>query len=105
MNRNISHKRFQDINLNDNFFDSLRDDYNGFDDWFVGKGSQDAYVQYNDDNCIEGFLYLKKEEGLLNDIQPAICANRILKVGTFKINAHGTRLGEQFVKIIMDRAI
>lgn len=30
---------------------------------------------------------------------------KILKVGTFKINAHGTKMGEQFIKIIMDYAI
>ncbi len=36
---------------------------------------------------------------------PPIYANKILKIGTFKINAHGTKMGEQFIKIIMDYAI
>ena len=105
MNRNMSHKPFGEININDKFFDSLRADYEGFDKWFMKKKDQDAFVQYNENNEIEGFLYLKVENDIVDDVQPPICARRILKVGTFKIDAHGTRLGEQFIKVISDYAI
>ena len=101
---NITHKTFNEINLEDSFFDSLREDYLGFDEWFKRKKDQDAFVQYQDGK-IEGFLYLKIEENLVDDIMPPIYANKILKIGTFKINAHGTKMGEQFIKIIMDYAI
>jgi len=100
---NIIRKTFAEIDLQDSFFQSLRDDYQGFDDWFKGKSTQDAFVQY-DDNRIRGFLYLKVEENVVEDVLPKIYAKRILKVGTFKIDAHGTKMGEQFVKIIMDYA-
>lgn len=100
---NIVHKTFAEINLQDSFFHSLRNDYPGFDDWFKGKSKQDAFVQYDNDRII-GFLYLKVEEGLVDDVTPNIYANKILKVGTFKIEAHGTKMGEQFIKIIMDYA-
>ena len=40
----------------------------------------------------------------MDDVKPNICANKILKVGTFKIEAHGTKMGEQFIKVIMDYA-
>ena len=103
---NMSHKTFGEIDLYDPFFESLREDYPGFDNWFKGKKEQDAFVQFDDNNRVIGFLYLKvEEENVIKDVIPNICANKILKVGTFKINAHGTKLGEQFIKVIMDYAI
>lgn len=100
---NIVHKTFAEIDLQDSFFQSLRDDYPGFDDWFRRKSSQDAFVQYENDRII-GFLYLKVEEHVVDDVKPNIYADKILKVGTFKIEAHGTKMGEQFIKVIMDYA-
>jgi len=100
---NIIHKTFAEIDLQDPFFQSLRDDYPDFDNWFRKKSDQDAFVQY-EANRIIGFLYLKVEEQLVEDVVPKIYADRILKVGTFKIEAHGTKMGEQFIKVIMDYA-
>lgn len=101
---NIVHKTFGEIDLQDSFFQSLREDYPGFDDWFRGKKDQEVFVQY-ENNKIIGFLYLKIENGFVDDVVPKICANKILKVGTFKIVAHGTKMGEQFIKVIMDYAL
>lgn len=103
MLHNIVHKTFAEIDLQDDFFQSLRDDYPNFDGWFRRKSNQGAFVQYENDKII-GFLYLKVEEQLVDDVEPNICANKILKVGTFKIEAHGTKMGEQFIKVIMDYA-
>lgn len=100
---NIVHKTFAEINLQDPFFQSLRDDYPDFDEWFEAKGDQDAFVQYIDYSIV-GFLYLKIEKQIVDDVMPPIYADKILKVGTFKIEAHGTKMGEQFIKIIMDYA-
>ena len=102
---NILHKTFSEVDLNDPFFQSLRDDYPCFDDWFKRKSEQDAFVQYDDNNKIIGFLYLKMEYNLVDDVTPNISAKNILKVGTFKIEAHGTKMGEQFIKIITDYAV
>ena len=104
MGVNIIHKTFKEIDLQDSFFQSLREDYAGFDDWFRKKRNQDAFVQYDENQKIIGFLYLKIEEQIVEDVEPSIIADKILKVGTFKIDAHGTKMGEQFVKIIMDYA-
>jgi len=41
-------------------------------------------MQYENDKTI-GFLYLKVEEKLVDDVEPIICANKILKVGTFSV--------------------
>ncbi len=102
---NIIVKAFREIDLQDSFFQSLKEDYPGFDAWFVRKKEQQAYVQYDDNNKLVGFLYLKEESICVEDVTPSIYAERILKIGTFKINAHGTKMGEQFVKIITDYAL
>jgi len=104
MNNNIKHKTFAEIDLQDPFFQSLREDYPGFNDWFRRKSNQYAFVQYEDGKII-GFLYLKVEDTVVDDVEPRITANKVLKVGTFKIEAHGTKMGEQFIKIIMDYAV
>lgn len=103
---NFSYKSFKDINLNDNFFDSLKSDYTEFSDWFHRKSKQNeyAYVQTIDDN-IEGFLYLKIENGPITDVSPTLDCKQAVKIGTMKINPHGTRLGERFIKKSLDFAI
>lgn len=107
MNEIITLKRFADIDLNDTFFNSLKEDYPGFDAWFEkkSKDNSEAYVQYTNDN-LQAFLYLKNESGeALTDITPIRPACNRLKVGTFKIDAHNTKLGERFVKKILDTAL
>lgn len=107
MGGDIKYLRFSEIDLNDSFFDTLKEDYAEFEDWFKRKSSLDekAYVQY-DNNRVLAFLYMKDESGEeLNIITPHRPACRRLKVGTFKIEAHNTKLGERFVKKIFDEAI
>lgn len=102
-------KSFADINIDDHFFDTLRDDYNGeeFNDWFLKKRAQDekAYV-FELKSKLYGFLYLKQEDLDENysDIIPKLSRKKRLKVGTFKIESTGFRLGERFLKIIFDTA-
>ncbi|MVX35480.1 N-acetyltransferase [Myroides sp. LoEW2-1] len=100
-------KRFSQINLKDPFFDSLKESYKEFEYWFNKKSLEDAkaVVHYDVKGGIEGFLYLKIEDEELSDILPIQEKKYRLKVGTFKINPHGTRLGERFIKKIMDVAI
>lgn len=97
--------KFREINLQDTFFDSLRNDYEGFNDWFIRKENEEAYV-LKIENRLEAFLYMKIEEEEDSTIIPQLFFyNKILKVGTFKINAHGSKLGERFVKLIFDKMI
>jgi L-amino acid N-acyltransferase YncA len=97
-------KPFCQININDPFFDSLRADYAEFGQWFARKAHDLAYV-FEDEQGVNGFLYLKIENEAVNDVTPALPARRRLKVGTMKINARGTRLGERFIKKIFDHAL
>lgn len=105
--KSLEHKKFSEIDLSDPFFSSLKEDYAEFPKWFSSKSANGdmAYAFYNHKKRLDGFLYLKVE----NDIDPAIApplpAGKTLKVGTLKINAHGTKLGERFIKKIFDHAI
>lgn len=102
-------KRFDEVDINSSFFDSLREDYEGkkFDDWFKKKGNEKAYVFEDNENNLKGFLYLKIEDESENysDIEPILSPKRRLKVGTFKIERTGFRLGERFLKIIFENAV
>lgn len=101
-------RKFSSINLDDVFFDSLKEDYPEFIDWFARKsvGDEEAFVLFGEEGRLQGFLYMKKESDEVDDeIIPVMEPKKRLKVGTFKIDAHDTRLGEKFIKKIMDRAI
>tara|TARA_R110001583_G_scaffold56591_2_gene170665 strand:- start:2083 stop:3606 length:1524 start_codon:yes stop_codon:yes gene_type:complete len=102
----VTKKYFGEININDPFFDSFREDYIGFDNWFNKKSEETAYVTHNMDKVLS-FLYLKVEgtDENYNDIIPSFTAKKRLKIGTFKVVSNGVRLGERFLKIIIDNAI
>ena len=103
---NLQVTSFANINLKDPFFDSLRANYDGFDDWFNNKASSGAkaLVYYNDAALLD-FLYLKDENEALPLDGTTLPAKRRLKVGTFKIDRRGTNRGERFMKRILDIAI
>lgn len=102
---NINYEYLSDINLNDPFFDSLRVDYQEFNSWFIRKSQEEesAFTFYVD-GLLNSFLYLKFEEESHHDINPPMPLNHRLKIGTLKIDAHGTKLGERFIKKIFDLA-
>jgi hypothetical protein len=102
---------FGNINVKDSFFNSLRDDYEGFNEWFNRKSDEIAYVCYakreGGIDKVVAFLYVKVEDTNENysDIQPQFASKRRLKIGTFKVVSNGFKLGERFLKIIFDNAL
>lgn len=96
---------FGEINLQDSFFDSFREDYSGFDKWFNRKADEISYVCLQD-NQISAFLFLKIEDETENysDISPILSKRKRLKIGTFKVTSNGYKIGERFLKIIFDNA-
>ena len=104
---NVALKPFAEVDLDSPFFDSLKEDYESFIPWYRKKAenNEEAYAFYDGD-AIKGFLYLKVEDGdEYEDITPKMPKRRRLKVGTFKIDSTGFRLGERFFKIIFDNAL
>lgn len=102
---NLIIQKFSEINLADPFFDSLKEDYKEFSDWFERKAMNKALVLYNDGGTIEGFLYCKLEDGPGDDTVPLLPNTRHMKVGTFKFNPQQTRRGDRYLKKIFDYAL
>lgn len=105
---NVQKLKFGRINLEDDFFRSLKEDYVGFDKWFIKKYDEEAYITVNSNNgLLLSFLYLKveNEEEIYSDVTPVFTSKKRLKVGTFKVINNGFRLGERFMKIIFDNAL
>ena len=89
---NVQKVPFGKIDLNDPFFRSLKDDYEGFDKWFLRKYDESAYITINSNNGkLLSFLYVKKEDETENysDITPPLPPKKRLKVGTFKVISKG----------------
>lgn len=103
----VKREYFGNINLNDEFFDGFRGDYNGFNKWYNGKAgnNEKAYVCYEADS-LKAFLFLKVEDEKENnsEITPVFQPKKRLKIGTFKVVSNGLRIGERFLKIVFDNA-
>lgn len=105
---NVQKLKFGRIDLNDSFFDSLKEDYEGFEKWFIKKYDDEVYITINSNNgMLLSFLYLKIEDKTENysNINPTLPSKKRLKIGTFKVINNGFRLGERFLKIIFDNAL
>lgn len=100
-------RKFSDINLDDDFFDSLKASYPEFSEWFdkKSKSGASAYVFMDEAGKVMDFLYMKNESEEMLDVIPSQPAKKRLKVGTFKLLPRHTLRGERFMKKIMDRAI
>lgn len=97
------------MDLNDDFFTTLRFDYKGFDNWFIKKQRKEemAYVTMTKENKVTSFLMLKEEdenEDYSAFEKPFSPAKRI-KVSTFKVSDTGKKIGECFIKIMVNEAI
>jgi len=103
---NLQYQLLSEVDLNSKFFDSLKLDYKEFEDWFHKKVLAQCFAYiFKEEDKIIGFLYLKEEAGPIKDVTPAIEGDMFLKIGTMKIDSHGTKLGEKFIKKVLDNAI
>ncbi|MEO1151001.1 MAG: GNAT family N-acetyltransferase [Pseudomonadota bacterium] len=87
------------IPKDDRIFESLRDDYDGFDSWWEEKCVKKFRKCWIvDDGGIAGILVRKDETK--NDTDATIPANKILKICTFKVRPEnrGIKLGELLLK-------
>lgn len=102
----VKREYFGDVDIDDGFFDSFREDYIEFDKWFAGKSDETVYVCRQDEKIV-AFLYLKIEDENepYPDIKPVFQKKKRLKIGTFKVELNGFKLGERFLKIIFDNSI
>lgn len=103
----VRREYFGNIDIKDEFFDSFRNDYPGFNEWFNKKSDEIAYYCADENGAVVAFLYLKPEglEENYTNITPLFKPRKRLKVGTFKVVSNGFKIGERFIKIIFDNAL
>lgn len=98
-------KSLWDIDLSDNFFDSLRCDYNNFDEWIIKKRNDgySAYVSYSDDR-LGAFLLLKIENSSedYSDFSKDFVPKKRIKISTFKVLETNKGIGSKFLCIVKD---
>ncbi|WP_067841447.1 hypothetical protein [Amphibacillus sediminis] len=101
----VRQKQFSELSLDDSFFDSLKEDYPGFENWFLRKSKETAFIVEN--KGIQGFLYMKieGEDEDYSKFTVPLEPKKRLKIGTFKITMKGHYLGERFFRIILEHAI
>lgn len=102
----VRKRNFGDINLSDSFFNSFKQDYKEFEQWFSKKSENEAYLCESDGE-VRAFLFLKIENETENyqNITPSFAPKKRLKIGTLKVESTGFKLGERFLKIIFDNAL
>ena len=104
----IENKSLKEIEYHDSFFDSLREDYYNFNDWYKLKMNNDykAYVTYNNKK-LSSFLLLKienKEEDY-KDFEIPFNKEKRLKICTFKVEEKNKNIGKTFLDIIEKTAL
>jgi len=97
---------FAQVDINDVFFDSFREDYQEFNKWFNKKADEICYVCYHE-NILSAFLFIKVEgeDENYSEITPNFTKKKRLKIGTLKVTSNGFKIGERFLKIIFDNAL
>lgn len=105
----IQSEYLYNIELDDVFFDSLKNDYKGFEDWYKKKSQEGkmAYITRDDKNNISSFLMIKIEDENedYSSFREPFEKNIRLKIATFKVANTGNKIGESYIKIIINEAI
>lgn len=101
---NFKIRSFNECDINDPFFESLKEDYPGFENWFKRKSEANEPVYIYFEDGIQAFLYIKNNdcEEIIKDFLPK---ERRIKIGTLKISEglQGQRLGEGAIGIALWR--
>ena len=102
--RHVAEAKAHEINQKDQFFDSLREGYPEFDDWWrekCVKQHRSCWVVYDENGQLAGLIVRKDE--VAYDTDAITKAEKILKICTFKVapESRGVKLGELLLKQVL----
>lgn len=105
----VKERYLYEINKNQPFFDSIRQSYDGFDDWFqkCAETQRKCWCIENEDNEVVAIcIYKQEHDSILTDNGETI-SGRILKLCTFKVDSsvRGKKLGERLLYIAFDYCV
>lgn len=103
----IQRTTFGELDLDDPIFDSLREDYDGFDDWAESHPDRPAWVNYTEDDALGALLIIKPSETESIGESPSLPRKTRLKISTFKVAEErwGSKVGELLISIAIREAI
>lgn len=105
----VCEKYLYEIDKNKEFFDSLRNSYKGFDDWFqksAEKRRKCWCIEDGESNVVAICIYKIENNAKLTDDGGDV-EGKILKLCTFKVDvkARGKKLGERLLYIAFDYCV
>lgn len=95
------------LDLSDPIFNSLKDEYDGFEAWFkkISRKGRECLVNYRAEGSIGALLIYKIENESLEDSVPRLPKKKRLKICTLKVTHIGYKIGELFIKLCVNFAI
>ena len=95
------------LDANDPIFNSLRDEYEGFDQWFkkIARKGRECLVSYRSDDGIGSVLVYKIENEPIEDCKPRLPKRKRVKICTLKVTHIGHKIGELLIKMCVSYAI
>lgn len=105
----INFEYLYNIDVDESFFDSLRKNYFKFNNWFSRKQAKEekAYITRGQNGKVTSFLMLKVEgeDETYDFFSKPFKPLKRLKISTFKVEDRGKKIGEAFIKVIIDTAL
>lgn len=98
----LEHLAIYNLDLRSEFFDSIRENYSGFDDWFIEKSKEGRMCwcwRSNKKKLNALLIYTEKNKPILRGFP-----EKALKICTFKVSddTRGFKLGELLLKMCFD---
>lgn len=103
----IQKAKLRDLDVDDAIFDSLKQDYTEFTNWFHRNPDRTAYVNWNTDGSLGAVLILKPGEVEKIGSNPMLGKRERLKISTLKVaeERRGTKTGEFLISIAIREAV
>lgn len=101
-------KTVDELNSNDPIFDSLKEDYDEFDDWFkmIQEKHRPAFVYTHENNELGAVLiYKENEEEEIELKTKTLPKKKRLKIATLYVAESRNKIGESLLKNIFKKAI
>lgn len=94
------------LNVDDPIFNTLRNEYPGFNEWFIKKAREgrDCWVYYRNGDKLGAVLIYKFEEQEIA-ANPILPKTKRIKITTMIVSYTGQKIGELFLKLSINLAI
>lgn len=104
---NLKNIYVHDTNLEDSFYDSLRADYGGFDDWLhkISADGRKAWANFDQEtDTLNAILIYKSEENEIITNDDRGLPGKAIKISTFKVGEQirGRKIGELLFKSVFE---